>query len=71
MNQLAKPLKEKRIGRAAILGPDIESEIEEADADNFREELERLLESFESEEIRPEEQVAEVSLEESVFLLLT
>jgi hypothetical protein len=43
MNQLAKLLKVKRIGRARIHGPDIISDIEEAEkeeAENFRRELE-------------------------------
>jgi hypothetical protein len=43
MNQLAKLLKMYKIGRARILGPDIESDIEEAEgaeADNFREDPE-------------------------------
>jgi hypothetical protein len=63
---LAKLLKLKRISRAATLGPDIESNIEGAkaeEADNFREELETLLGSFEDDEVQPEGQVAEVSLE--------
>jgi hypothetical protein len=56
MNQLANLLKMNRISRARILGPDIESDIEEAaeaEADNFREDLETLLRSFEEEEILP------------------
>jgi hypothetical protein len=56
MNQLANLLKINRIGRAQILGPDIESDVEEAEeaeADNFREDLETLLRSFEEYEILP------------------
>jgi hypothetical protein len=49
MNPLGDLLKTKRIGRAAHLGPDIESDIEEAEegeANNFQEDLESLLRSF-------------------------
>jgi hypothetical protein len=58
MNQLANLLKMNRIGRARILEPDIESDIEEAEeaeTDNFREDLETLLRSFEEDEILPSE----------------
>jgi hypothetical protein len=73
MNQLANLLKVERIGRPRIQGPDINSDFEEAEeeeAENFREELEALLRSFEDDEIKPEEQSTEVSLNEPVLLLL-
>jgi hypothetical protein len=73
MNQLADLLRGKRIGRPASQRPDIESDIDEAEeeaANNFREELETLLRSFEEHEVPPEEQIAEVSLEDPILLLL-
>jgi hypothetical protein len=73
MSQLAKLLKVKRIGRTRIHGPDIISDIEESEeeeAENFRGALETLLRTFEEDEIQPEEQSAEASLEEPVLLLL-
>jgi hypothetical protein len=52
MNQFANLLKTKRIGRRAIEGPDIESDIEEGEkeeAHKFQEELETLLKNFDEE----------------------
>jgi hypothetical protein len=72
MNKLAQLLKVKRIGRAANLGPDIESDIaeaEEEEADRFLGELESLLRSFQEDEIE-EEHFAQVSLQDPVLLLL-
>jgi hypothetical protein len=69
MNQLARPLKTKRIGRPAIEGPDIESDTEEgeeAEAHNFQEELETLLKSFEQDEIGIQKQSEYLSLERPI-----
>jgi hypothetical protein len=67
-------LKTKRIGKAAHLGPDIEFDIEEAEegeANNFREDLEALLRSFEEDEILPQKESEAVSLDEPILRLLT
>jgi hypothetical protein len=74
MNQLGDLLKTKRIGRETYLGPDIESDIGEAEkgeANNFREDLEALLRSFEEDEILPQEESEVVSLGEPVLRRLT
>jgi hypothetical protein len=68
MNQLGDLLKMKRIGRAAHLGSDIE---EEGEANNFREELEALLRSFEEDEILPQEESETVSLDDPILRLFT
>jgi hypothetical protein len=70
MNQLRDLLKMKGIGRAAHLGPDVESDIEEGEAKNFREELEALLRSFEEDEILPQEGSEALPLDEPVLRLL-
>jgi hypothetical protein len=67
---LANLLKVERIGRAPILGPDIESDIEkakEAEAGNFRQDLETLLRNFEEDEILPQEQSNEIPLKNQYY----
>jgi hypothetical protein len=72
MNQLGILVKVKRIGIPRIQGPDVISDVEEAEeeeAENWRGELETLLRSFEDDEIQPEEQSTEVSLAKRLLLL--
>jgi hypothetical protein len=72
MNQFANLLKTKRIGRPAIEGPDIESDIEEGEegVHKFQEELETLLKNFEEDKIGMEEQSEYLSLEKPILQLL-
>jgi hypothetical protein len=73
MNQLASLLKTKRIGRPAIEGPDVESDIEEgeeAEAHKFHEELETLLKSFEDDKTGIQKQSEYLSLERPILQLL-
>jgi hypothetical protein len=65
MNQLARLLKTKRIGRPATEGPEINSDFEEGEEEayKFQEELETLLKEFEEDEIGVNEQSEYLSLE--------
>jgi hypothetical protein len=71
MNQLARSLKTKRIGRPATEGPEINSDFEEGEeAHKFQEELETLLKEFEEDEIGVNEQSEYLSLERPILQLL-
>jgi hypothetical protein len=72
MNQLARLLKTKRIGRPAIEGPEINSDFEEGEeeAHKFQEELEALMKEFEEDEIEVNEQSEYLSLERPILELL-
>jgi hypothetical protein len=72
VNQLARSLKTKRIGRPATEGPEIDSDFEEGEeAHKFQEELETLLKKFEEDEIGVNEQSEYLPLERPILQLLT